>query len=75
MVGVGVAEHDLLEAAELGRRRLRRLAHPLGSGVELDDAVAVLEEVDVHRPAEVPAQQPDPVGDLLQPHAHPAYPG
>ena len=69
MVGVGVPEHDPLQPAELLGRRPRLLAHRLGAGVELDDAVAVLEEVDVHRPAEVAAQQPDPVGDLLQPHA------
>jgi hypothetical protein len=69
MVGVGVSEHDPLDAAELLRRRLRHLAHPLGAGVELDHPVAVVEKIDVHRPAEIPPQQPDPVGNLLQPHA------
>ena len=68
MVGVGVAEHHPLQPAQLLRRGLRLLPHRLGPGVELDDAVAVLEEVDVHRPAEVPAQQPDAVRDLLQSH-------
>ena len=69
MVGVGVPEHDPLQAAQFARRRRRLLAHRFGPGVELDDATLVLDEVDVHRAAEVPAQQPHPVGNPFQGHA------
>ena len=68
VVGVSVSQHHPLDAAELLRRRPRLAPHRLGPGVELDHPVAVLDEVDVHRPAEVPAQQPDSIGDSLQPH-------
>ena len=75
MVGVGVPEHHPLDPAELLARRPRLLAHALGAGVELHDPVPVLEEVDVHRPAEIPPQQPNPISDLLQPHGPKPRPG
>ena len=68
VVGVAVAEHDARDPAELRARDARRVRHRLHAGVEQHHAVAVVDEVDVHRLArEAAAHEPDAVGDLLGP--------
>src|ERR1044072_5766989 len=69
VVGVGVAEHDPLQAAQLRGRRARPLRPRLAAGVEHGHAAALLpEEGDVHPLAQVAAQQPHPVGNPLESH-------
>ena len=72
VVGVGVAEHDAREPAELGAGEAIELVIALMPASNSEHAVAVADEVDVHRlQREAAAQQPDAVGDRLELAAEP----
>ena len=66
VIGVAVAEHDPLQAAELGRRGRGALRHRLGPGVELGHPAVVLDEVDVHPATQIPGVAPHAFGDPLR---------
>ena len=65
VVGVAVAEHHARQASKPFGGLGGILGHRLGAGVELEHPAVVLDEVHVHRPAQIPGVAPHAVGDPL----------
>ena len=67
MVGVAVAEHDAVDAAQPRGGGRDRARHALLARVEDDDPVVLLDQVHVHDARQAAAQQPHARGDRLEP--------